>query len=366
MNSRTIVRRVSAVLATLAIGLGFSLTAPLMASAATTSYSLDCNSVPYNNQTFYVVPGDTITFTLTGFTELYDNNTSTTIRALNPAGDTVVAVNGDWLDFWDPSNTCTDYFDAFVVDAGAETVPSGNLLFTQNMSLSSPAQQITVTDNSAGAGDHIFNGDSNCAVSVNVHGMHVYSTLDITVLSPGTFTFRGLSSSPAGYYVGLAPFDPIGDPFLAVYSNFDPANPDTGVVGCNDDLNDIGAQNDAEYLTDGSIIDGHQPYFTASFTPGQYTLVLMTYNDLSAADFAAGVDQYENDTFAIGTKTTSFQIWGPAGSLALGRVGAAPGLAATGTGDLSFVWIGIAGLLAGAVFMLVGYRRRTSSRRTTP
>ncbi|NDA81409.1 MAG: hypothetical protein EBX92_09930, partial [Actinobacteria bacterium] len=42
----------------------------------------------------------------------------------------------------------------------------------------------------------------------------------------------------AGEYLGNDT-NPIGDSFLALYSSFDPTNPDEGVIGCNDDLNNL-------------------------------------------------------------------------------------------------------------------------------
>lgn len=234
-------------------------------------------------------------------------------------------------------------------------MPDGGLLFTKDISITSPAAQILVTENDGGSGEHLLGGVSTCGLSTEVSGAHVYGTLDITVLKDGTYTFKGLYTAPGGYYVGLNPYDPIGDPFLAVYSSFDPEAPDAGIVGCNDDLNDLGAEPDAVYRADGSIIEGHVPYFSAALTPGQYTLVLMTWEDLSSENFDAGYAPWRDRDFQLGTKSTTFELWGPAGGLALGHVA----LAATGV-ETGYGFAGLAAAGVGLVLLVVARRRRAA------
>jgi LPXTG-motif cell wall-anchored protein len=351
-------RKATAIIGTAVLSLGFALVAPVAANAATTTYALDCFSVPYNNQSFYVLPGDTVTLEVTGFTELYDNNLGSTIRALDPTGDTVELSAGDYFDFWDPTNACTDYFDASVDDAVAETAPSGSRLFTQDITIpADTTNEIVVTDNDPDPtnSEHLLNGIDTCRLATQFDGRHVYGTLDVTILTAGTYTFRSLSTNPAGYYVGLNPFDPIGDPFLAVYSSFDPANPDSNVVGCNDDLNDVGGQNDAEYTSEGTIIEGHVPRFEAALTPGHYTLVLFTWEDMGVVDFAAGNSQWAGDSFTPGAKSSTFELWGPVGGLALGNVA----LAATGV-ETTYGLVGVGAGVLGFVLLVVSRRRRTA------
>ena len=365
MGFTSAVRTVATGAATVMVAAGLAVVTPATANAAPATYTVDCQTVPFSSQSFYVVPGETVTLTLVGFNESFDNATSTT-TPMNPAGETVVMAAGDALSFEDTTMACTGAFYAEIFEAAPETVPSGSLLFTQSISISTTPGEITVTDNSGGNGDHYFGGDPACAVSVYTHGIHVYQTLDITVLTAGTYTFRGMYSTPAGWYVGLNPFHPIGDPFLAVYSAFDPANPDTGILGCNDDANDVGASNDAEYQLDGTIIEGHQPYFTASFTPGNYTLVLLTYEDLSASDMAAGYSPYWVENFAPGPMSTTFELWGPAGGLALAAApttAAAPTLPPTGS-DADLGVSGVVLLFAGVVLVALS-RRRPVRRRSS-
>jgi hypothetical protein len=347
----------AAIAATILLSAGIVFLAPASANAATTSLTLDCDSVPYHSQTLYVAPGDSYTFALTGFDTVYDNNAGTDIAVLNPAGDSYEVFSGDYIEFYDNAGTCGDYFDIEVLDAGTETVPSGSLLFTQDITISASPSEIVVTETSGG--EHYLGGLPTCGLSTDIDGRHVYGTQTVTVTTAGTFTFRGMVSSPGGYYTGVNPYDPIGDPFLAVYESFDPSQPDNGLIGCNDDLNDIGAFNDAEYLADGTVIEGHQPYFSATLTPGTYTLVLLTWEDLGTTDFAAGYGPWENANFAIGAKVTRFQLWGPAGALALGS--AAAGLANTGV-DARIGVVGAAliggGLLLGGVSVARRRRRR--------
>lgn len=360
-SSRVIGARV-AVPTVLVMAAGMALFAPTAANAATTTLTLDCDTVPYSSQDMYVAPGDTYTFNLTGFDTVYDYNTASDIDTLDPTGDVYVVGAGESLEFYDNSGTCGNYFDVDVEEAAAETVPSGALLFTQDISIPVGASQITV-DETAG-GEHFLGGLPECGLSTDIHGQHVYGTLNVTVLTTGTFTFRGLISSPAGYYSPLQPYDPIGDPFLAVYQNFDPTQPDTGVVGCNDDLNDVGASNDAELLSDGSILEGHQPYFSTTLTPGNYTLVLATWEDLSTDNLAAGYGPWEDDNFTIGTKSTRFQLWGPLGSLSLSPAVSTPpaaALAATGT-DTEPAVLGGTLLLGGLVISVAGLLMRRRHR----
>lgn len=326
--------------------------APVAASAATTSYTVDCETLVIDEVEFPVVPGDTVTLELTGFDSYYDFVNDST-ESVDESGDTLVLSSGADIVLYSDSGPCVDDFYASVFDAAPETVPGGSLLFTADITIPLGAPEITVTEDVDG--EHLLGGKEDCDLSTEVHGIHVFGTLDITVTNAGTYTFRGMRSTPAGDYVPINAFDPMGDPMLAVYSSFDPANPDANVVGCNDDLNDVGAENDAEYLTDGTIIDGHQPWFSAPLAPGSYTLVLMTWEDLSSEDFAEGYAPYSEEEFVVGPKSTTFQLWGPTGGLTLGHD--APALAATGMDATPVAVVGVLALLAGLGALTVVRRR---------
>jgi len=132
-------------------------------------------------------------------------------------------------------------------------------------------------------------------------GAHVYKTLGVSITTAGDFTFRVISTNPESAQLdNRNPFSAINDPFLAVYQDFDPANPGTGVVGCNDDSGDSGVLSDGE-----TVVDGLFSRFSRTLTPGDYTLVLTTFGTASAATWAqTGVDQ-----------SATFQLWGPQGAL---------------------------------------------------
>jgi hypothetical protein len=318
-------RIIPALLAVALIPIGV-VVAPSAANAANEDYAIDCADLPNDGGTFYVQDaGDTVTFQTTDFDTLWDWNTYEDVRTLDPAGDTVVLSVGDSVQFYNTDSSCDASFDVEVATYSAEHVPDGQLLFTRGFTLPLGSNELTVTDNTDGDG-HNLAGNPDCNLSTDVNGQHVYSTLDITITTAGTYTFRGLFSDPTGsYYPPLQAYDPMEDPFLAVYSSFDPAAPDEGVLGCNDDLNDLFGYdngNVAELLTSSGdiVMEGHQPYFTAAFEPGHYTLVLMTWEDMSTTDFDNGWSAWSGLPFVIGAKTTTFQLWGVEGGLVVGPV----------------------------------------------
>ncbi len=355
MPARFTRRTIAAFSATLLGLAGVAIAAPVAATAATTNYTVDCETSITTYAEFPVAPGNTVTLELTGFDAIYDYNTSL-YDTVNPAGDTYEFGAGDEVYFFDDGqDVCAREFYVWVYEAAPETVPSGSHLFTQTITIPLGAGEITVTETEDD--EHTLGGIPSCDLSTEVHGIHVYGTLDITVTTAGTYTFRGMYSTPLGGYVPINAFDPIEDPFLAVYSTFNPASPDSGVVGCNDDANDVNDENDAEYLSDGTIIDGHQPWFSANLAPGTYTLVLMTWEDLSAENLADGYAPYNEEDFVSGPKSTTFELWGPEGGLALGHQ-----LAATGTQiDITPLAAGGAAiLLLGVGALVVARRRRTA------
>ena len=200
----------------------------------------------------------------------------------------------------------------------------------------------------------------------------MYDTLEITIVKSGQYTFRGIASDPEGSYLNDGDGHPMEDPFLAVYDSFDPASPDEGVVGCNDDLNDkfgYGDSDMAEELSDGSLMEGHQPYFSARLEPGQYTLVLTTWEKISSSEWVAGTGDY--GTWATGIGTSTFQLWGPANSMCIGHDPAcAPGGAST-TSTTSNTLPPTGGraannmvlptlILAGGLALLTAVRRRSA------
>ncbi|MEQ1736664.1 MAG: hypothetical protein ABL886_09725, partial [Rhodoglobus sp.] len=97
------------------------------------------------------------------------------------------------------------------------------------------------------------------------------------------------------------------------------------------------------------------PYFATALAPGQYTLVLMTWEDLSSSDFDAGYAPYDDLDFAAGTKSTTFELWGPVGGITLGHLA----LAATGV-ETGYAGVGLLVTVAGFVLLVISRRRKTA------
>jgi len=351
---------------------------PTAAQAATTGYAVDCDDANTGYGYAFVLPDDTVTLTLSRCDAAQTLSGSFDAAAWS-AGSTAVLRAGDVVQF---SDTGGARATVSVQEAPPADIPAGELLLTEQISLGPDSGEIVVADNT-GTSVHRLADDEGCAVFARgAESSHVYGTLDVTVTTSGVYTFRGIGSDPAGSRAVLfGDYDPIQDPFLAVYDAFDPTSPDDGVIGCNDDQSDLGDRDTAQFLSDGTLVDGRQPMFQAALEPGTYTLVLLTYVSLTAEELAAG-SGVDAGTFAPGEKSVTFQLWGPAGGLIVapaseaapqpssaGTVAAAapaapaPELAATGAGAESATvgWAGIALVLAGLVLSFV--RRRILPRR---
>ena len=161
--------------------------------------------------------------------------------------------------------------------------------------------------------EHWLGGKRLCGLDVEDGARHIYTTLNITIDRPGRYTFRSIATDPLGEYLGTDA-NPIGDSFFALYSNFDPTNPDEGVIGCNDDLNNLfGYDNNemVEVLEDGTWMEGHQPYFSVQLEPGSYTLLMTTWRAVSKSEWIAGEAKFE-EPWTPGPATLTYELWGPA------------------------------------------------------
>jgi hypothetical protein len=192
--------------------------------------------------------------------------------------------------------------------------PSGELQYRQDVTigLDAPTFDAGAVDDEEEA-EHWLGGKRLCALDVEGGARHVYTTLNITIDRPGRYTFRSIATDPLGEYLGTDT-NPIGDSFFALYSNFDPANPDEGVIGCNDDLNNLfGYGNDeiVEVLEDGTWVEGHQPYFSVQLEPGAYTLLMTTWRAVSKTEWIAGEAKNELP-WTPGPATLTYELWGPA------------------------------------------------------
>jgi hypothetical protein len=196
-------------------------------------------------------------------------------------------------------------------------VPPGELQFTKELTIPANPRSFYAGPEDE-SNDHYLGGKRKCALESDVGERHVYNTLNITIVKGGRYTFRAVATDPLGGKLDNSLFHPIEDPFLALYSSFDSSNPDSNVIGCNDDLNDIFGYGDtglAEVLSDGSWMFGQYPFFAADLEPGEYTLLLTTYDAISKADWLAGQGYRE---FTPGEASVTFELWGPPASLCLG------------------------------------------------
>ncbi len=337
------------------------LIAPTAANAAPVNYNVDCDA--QNNGptlTYYAPTGGTVTLNLTNCVSFVSDPFGTAVET--PVTTTLVGHPGDY-GFITGVNT-----QGVLVQFGeikAQHTPTGELLLTKNVTIPATAKELNAgpsSDPNDPQAEHNLGGKVECQVATSDTNLHVYSTLNIKVSKSGSYTFRGIGSTPAGSAYGEA-YHPLQDSFIAVYSSFDPTKPDDGIVGCNDDLNDQFGYNNAVFMEDlgnGVTMEGHQPYFVTTLQPGYYTVVLMTWDAISAAEWTAG--SYGGTTFAPGAASTKFEMWGPTGGLTEGVAPAETnkgGLADTGSIDSSLP-LAFASLIsfAGAVLLMRRPRRR--------
>lgn len=196
-----------------------------------------------------------------------------------------------------------------------------------------------------------------------VAGDHVYATQSFTVSTAGDYTFRVTGVEPVAHY-----FDPfyttrseLDDPMVALYSTFNTAATDSGIVGCNDDLNDLVIDGydygdfDYNISQQGDYIEGHFSYFSTTLDPGDYMLVFTTWGENPQ-------DVWAEETPDGGT--VYFDVWGPANGLDLTDVDPVSEPVADGSGKLAdtgvepamAMWSGLFLVAAGAVIMIA--RRR--------
>ncbi|MDP4585716.1 MAG: hypothetical protein NWS64_00265, partial [Microbacteriaceae bacterium] len=195
---------------------------------------------------------------------------------------------------------------------------------------------------------------------------HPFVTRTIEVLVAGEYTFRVVSS--AG----------IEDPYLALFgaSGFDKLNPDTGIIGCNDDGGYDGQNYDDNGVDNYDYPSSNQLWseFTVDLTPGSHTLVMASYSFyVNDADWYAGnnytsyvgpifVSYPNGDSGSGSVSTATWEFWGPAGGIDApiegGGSSQSESLAPTGGSDLAAngaLLLGIAAVI-GAVVV----RRRTA------
>ncbi|NBO55043.1 MAG: hypothetical protein EBU84_10735 [Actinobacteria bacterium] len=228
-----------------------------------------------------------------------------------PATSQLTLNAGEYLMVWKDGEDMVRVFTGIVYEG---RTPPGELQYRQDVTIPLDARTFdagAVDDEDEG--EHWLGGKKLCALDVEEGGRHVYTTLNITIDRPGRYTFRSIATDPLGEYLGNDT-NPIGDSFLALYSSFDPANPDEGVIGCNDDLNNLFDYDNVEMvevLEDGTWMEGHQPYFSVQLEPGAYTLLMTTWRAVSKAEWNAG-DAENELPWTPGPATLTYELWGPA------------------------------------------------------
>ena len=383
---------VAGIVALLAVVVGAS---PSYAANAQT-VTINCVTEDQDQITFYELPGDTISINSVhcGHIETWDNTWGTRLSHANIVQPEVITAepndsNANNYQFCSNS-ACDKAVDVQVVEASPAYAISEPLLLTHDAVLSATPGEMTVAQTGVDGGNtpiHSLGGNSNCQVAADNGGEHVYSTIDIAVTKAGTYTFQATGSTPVsgfgpnaaigyGSYtdpLGLLPYAPVSDPFLALYSNgFDPNNVDSNVVGCNDDASDVGTQADVTYTSSNQLVDGHMPWFQASLQPGNYTLLVTTWDSVSLSDWQAGTANPPAgaETFTPGPESVTFNMYGPDGGLQLGHItpssastsqpnttSDSPALAATGA-DATPAVTAVAALGALGLLLFVAPRRR--------
>jgi hypothetical protein len=320
---------------------------------------------------YYVTENDvSATATLTGGVVL---DTTEVVVPSGPATITIVAsASGDAdIEFHDIDELSTD--PSFDIDVDIETPgtvadPESTLLASEELTVALDANEMMIGEEligdpvgDDGEGDALVGGFASCDVEP---GLHVYESLDFTVNESGVYDFRAVAVSPLSAQLNWGlDYTPSSDTFLAVYNVFDPANPDDGVVGCNDDADDNGVDYveaaydewDATVTDAGDLMHDRFPWFQSELATGEYTLVLMFYQTAGTEDFNIGeygeTSGSSSETWEPGPQSAVFEMWGPTGGLELGHT-----LADTGVNPAFALWSGLA--LAGTGIAITVARRR--------
>jgi len=285
---------------------------------ATDEATIDCLADAGDRLMLWNYGGSSITINLTNCDmHSHDEFNGNTITSGVPSSP-ITMTPGDFLFVANSSVFPED----IQVDTGLLTdarVPTGELQYRQDVTILDDKTFDAGEADDEMEGEHWLGGKELCALDVEYGGRHVYNTIDITIVKAGRYTFRSIATDPLGEYLGTEP-NPVGDSFLALYSSFDPANPDEGVIGCNDDLNNqFGYDNKdvVEILPDGTWMEGHQPYFGTHLEPGDYTLLVTTWRAINRAEWNSG--EARGDVWTPGPFSLTFELWGPVASLCVGH-----------------------------------------------
>lgn len=245
--------------------------------------------------------------------------------------------------------------------------PSGELLFTED--LTTPADGVQAVT---------FDSDSDNFCEID--DVRVYAALDFTVLEGGDFTFRivGVDPQQGGEFGGIewtiddpnpwGDYMPINDPFLVIYSDFDPAQPDANQIACNDDTeSNPGTETYFSRDSEDRYISDRFSELVAELSPGQYTLVLTTYDSsdpvvnvsapvkLDAAALPLAPVDY--DLEGLPAQSATVELWGTQGGLVLGHAAVLADTGADSRVSTGLAAGALLSMLAGAIAIAVVRRR---------
>ncbi|WP_294181984.1 hypothetical protein [uncultured Schumannella sp.] len=342
-----------------------------------TSITVDCDLGEGSNDNQVILPGETLTITLLNCEDwtvddkdaldamtvpgepspvnsfVVPSGSSSFTFTVDDEADIEVAFEGDDIDI-----------DVYFATPAAD--PTGSLIVTTRVTMPIVIDDFAVALSETGS-DYDLGGYSSCQMEA---GYHPYQALPITISTDGDFTFRVIDVTPVDEDVQWGqPYYPSQDFFLAVYTAFDPANPEANLVACNDDRPD----DNVSFVNDGVdyISEDQAPEFVSPLTAGEYTLVLTTFRSTSSDDWANGEfstwSGVSDTTWTPTAMSALFELWGPAGSIALATdddadAEAEPELAATGT-ETGAVVVGVMLVAAGGILALLkarGTRRRAA------
>jgi hypothetical protein len=376
MNKNLI--RWGAVTSAALVAAGLSLTGAGVAFAATpdgltgtlaadlsSTINVDCDAVTSDGSYVYMATGTTATVNITGTCNGASGLFFMTLDTSEP-GDGGITVGGTHTAADSVGSSITapatmtvdpntfiqifktggvDYVGIQISAVGDSPNPTGSLGESATLVLSPTASASNVLTTPGTGSYHDLGGDETCELE---SGEHIYATHTVSVNASGEYTFRVVTTDPLTRDV-VAWGDsnlPIDDPFVAVYSTFDPANPDSNVVGCNDDGDNNGTA--TEYLEGTSATIGHTylvsypyPQFVATLDAGTYTLVLMTRQDQSISD-------WNEESYPA--QSATFELWGPEGAYDLPDTG----VALPDTGFATPSWILPTGLSVVVIGLAIG------------
>lgn len=307
------------------------------ATGSRTLISIDCLVGETNNDDHALVPGDILTVTVVncqGWT-IEDLDHASTGNTDISGGSFVVSTNGLHvflvmgsadIDFDPPVDGNGDTIgsvgdiDLDVYLAYQATIPPGSLVDTRTFTMTRDEQDFEIGA-VADYGDYYdLGGNPDCELEL---GSHTYVTQSFAATTSGDYTFRNISVSPADEdVVWGAPQYPNQDIFLALYTSFDPDDPEANLVACNDDRPEEFENAWYRYASNGLttyVFDWQAPEMTVALPSGTYDLVVTTWASIEDTEWFNGEyplwGYYEGETWdwdSGGTRidmTALMEIW---------------------------------------------------------